>query len=91
MQNSASATFTGTAVLFHLASLSHRDSSNSKHFLTEMIVVGDFHGGELYLEEWGLVVPYRSGDACLFYASSIPHAILPFIGALSVSLHLLVS
>ncbi|BGO88614.1 hypothetical protein NBRC10512_002705 [Rhodotorula toruloides] len=73
-------TFTGTAVLSHLSSLTHRDASNSRYFLTEMVVVGDLHGGELYLEDWGLVIPYRSGDTCLFYASSIPHAILPFLG-----------
>lgn len=64
----------------------HRDTMDHKVCL--VIVLGEHEGGELCLEEPGLVLPMKSGDIVLFQSCKITHFNLHYKGErASIVLH----
>ncbi|TFK59335.1 hypothetical protein BDN72DRAFT_780876 [Pluteus cervinus] len=75
---SVASPFTGFVINMNVSTLIHRDWQD--HHLCVVTVISDCVGGELVLQEPGLVLQLRSGDMVIFPSARISHFNLHFHG-----------
>lgn len=81
-----SAPFLGLVVNLNVVTQAHRDSKDYDMCL--VLAVGDFDGGELCLDEPGIVLPLSCGDFVVFPSCRITHFNLHYEGRrASIVLH----
>jgi hypothetical protein len=73
--------FAGYYLVLNLQTLLHRDCLDPRNGWVAMAVFGDYEGGELYLPDLGIRLPYKSGDVVFIRSWALRHCVSPFKGA----------
>lgn len=68
------------SVRFNRQTCIHRDAGGMRGGLDALFLAGRFTGGDLYLQDFGLVVEWGNGDFCCFDGKTFIHAVQPWEG-----------
>lgn len=78
--------FHGRSIIFNRATPRHIDSNDVPEGWAVLLALGDFDGGELYLPNLGIAIPFPPGALIFIRGGILPHEILAFRGGQRISI-----